>query len=446
MTATGKKKTSGEKPVEPKKQDAFEQKVEQTAESLLKGCSKVRVRCSWFSTSAKIDDAVMGEMMGDTAKHIRDAISASKRLLKSKDKALVSAKQAFQAITDYVNSMTIPMIALRAASDEEGSLRKDGGVRLIQKKDMKEFDTRMQYLMGVLKTAVQNLQAAMPRIKEEDRVRLSKLNSKLFNDNDYPEDVTKLVGVEYGFEPIGVDAEWEVLCPEIYARESINARKRYEAVVESAAVEYATRLVKYVEQVTRQLGNRVRLSPKEGFKKQLVTLDDESQVVADINDAEVIRKLTRADDDEIPAGSVKVRVRLTKDAGAKGKSQEAWLPVTKDAVYYGELQPYETEEKNKLFDSTIDNLKAELEAFANVGEMFGPYKDVVTGGIDKIKDMLKKASSSMNTSSITQQLREGSFFRNQMKGTLEEVAKAVEQQVTVAKERRRTVKTVNLDD
>lgn len=446
MTATGKKKTNGEKPVEPKKPDEFEKKVEQTAESLLKGCSKVRVRCSWFSTSAKIDDAVMGEMMGDTAKHIRDAISASKRLLKSKDKALVSAKQAFQSITDYVNSMTIPMIALRAASDEEGSLRKDGGVRLIQKKDMAEFDNRMQYLTGVLKTAVQNLQAAMPRIKEEDRERLGKLNSKLFNENDYPEDVTKLVGVEYGFEPIGVDADWEVLCPEIYARESVNARKRYEAVVESAAVEYATRLVKYVEQVTRQLGNRVRLSPKTDFRKVLVKHDDDTTATVDVSESEVIRKITHADDDETAEGHVRVRVRLNKDAGAKGKSTEVWMKAMKEADYYTNMQPYETEEKNKLFDSTIDNLKAELEAFANVGEMFGPYKDVVTGGIDKIKGMLKQASSSMNTSSITQQLREGSFFRNQMKGTLEEVAKAVEQQVTVAKERRRTVKAVNLDD
>lgn len=432
--------------MEPKKPDEFEKKVEQTAESLLKGCSKARVRCSWFSTSAKIDDAVMGEMMGDTAKHIRDAISASKRLLKSKDKALVSAKQAFQSITNYVNSMTIPMIALRAASDEEGSLRKDGGVRLIQKKDMAEFDNRMQYLTGVLKTAVQNLQAAMPRIKEEDRERLGKLNSKLFNENDYPEDVTKLVGVEYGFEPIGVDADWEVLCPEIYARESVNARKRYEAVVESAAVEYATRLVKYVEQVTRQLGNRVRLSPKTDFKKVLVKHDDDTTATVDVSESEVIRKLTHADDDEIAEGHVRVRVRLNKDAGAKGKSTEVWMKAMKEADYYTNMQPYETEEKNKLFDSTIDKLKAELEAFANVGEMFGPYKDVVTGGIDKIKGMLKQASSSMNTSSIMQQLREGSFFRNQMKGTLEEVAKAVEQQVTVAKERRRTVKAVNLDD
>lgn len=446
MTSTSKKK-NGEKPVDQEKPgDKFDKDVEATAETLLKACSKVRVRRSWFSTSAKIDDATMGEMMGEkVSKTIKDAISVSKRLLKSRHKALVGATQAYAAISAYVDSMTIPLIALKASGNDD-SVRKDGGVRLIQKKDMIEFDGRMQYLIGVLNTAVQKLQEAMPQIMEEDRVRLDKLNTGLFKAGDYPEDVTKLIGVVYSFEPIGVDADWAVLCPEIYARESINARKKYEAVVESAAVEYATRLVKYVEQVTRQLGNRTRLSPKKEFKGQSVTYDDDSTSMVDVSEAEVLRKLTHTDDDEIAEGHVRVRLRLNKDAGAKGKSTEVWLKAMKETDYYLLMQPYETEEKNKLFDSTIDNLKAELEAFANVGEMFGPYKDVVSGGIEKIRGMLKQASSSMNTTAITNQLRDGVFFRNQMKGTLEEVAKAVEQQVTVAKERRRTVKAVDIDD
>jgi hypothetical protein len=111
----------------------------------------VRVRYAWFTTSSKVEDDVLAEMLHQTPQSVREAISAQKRLLKSRHPALVAAKQAFQAVKDYADSLTIPLIALQAGG---GDVRKDGGVRVIQKKDMAEFDERMRYLTGVLTTAV----------------------------------------------------------------------------------------------------------------------------------------------------------------------------------------------------------------------------------------------------------------------------------------------------
>lgn len=426
-------------------ESTFENQIVQTADNLIKECSKIRVRFSWFGTSARIDDEILSEMMGgETAQVIKDAVASHKRLLKSKHEALVTTKQAFQSIKDYVNAMTIPLVLLRQASSDDNSdtehLRKDAGTRVIQKKDMSEFDDRMKYLISVLNTAVGKLQKAMPAIKKEDKERLDKVNKGLYNDNDYPSDVTKLVGVHYSFEPIGVDADWEKLCPEIYERERGAARKKFEMVVENAAVEFADRFVKYVKQVVDQVGNRVRLNPADGYEITQVIGPDEKKVPANIQEAEVLTKLTSEDDSDVPFGYVVCKLRLLKGKFAKGRSFECWMadPI-KEKHFYDKLRPYETSERKKFYESTIEHLKSELETFINIGSMLGPYQSIVTDSVSKVKNLLTQASSSLNASEISEQLRTGQYFRNKMKTVLEGVANVVESKMTNTVKKRRKI-------
>jgi hypothetical protein len=278
----------------------------------------------------------------------------------------------------------------------------------------------------------------MPEIKVQDKERLDKLNEDLYDANDYPSDVTKLVSVDYGFDPIGVDADWEKLCPEIYARERTAARNKFAKVVENAAVEFADRFVKYVKQVVDQLGNRTRLNPAKGHERLMLIDPNEKPVLTNIEGAEVVTMLTHKHDEDIPVGHVRCELRLVK--AGKGKSPMAWMSGTmKEQDFHLHLRPYTTEERKKLFDSTIANLKGELETFINIGNLLGPYQGVISQSVSDVKDLLTQASSSMVVSEISEQLRAGSFFRNQMKSTLVGVAQQIEKTMVTAGEKRRSI-------
>lgn len=415
----------------------FDAKMTETAEKLVDQCSKVRVRCTWFSTSTKVGDDVIAEMTGMNPKLVKEAMSSSKRLLKSKHEALVAAKQAFQAVQDYVGSMTIPLIALRTVNDGN-TLKKDAGVRVIRKQDMTDFDEKMNFLTGVLNTAAQSLQNALPQIIEEDRIRLTATNAKLFNVADYPSDVTSLIGVTWGFEPIGVDLEWEQVCPKIFERERLAAKDKYEAVVECAAVEFAKRFVQYVRQVTDQLGNRTRLRPVETRANLEVAVDDEISVV-NADGAEVITLLRHEDEpDEIPEGHVLAELRLAKPD--KGRSAVVWMAKPmKMNDFHQHMRPYSSDERKKLYASTVDNLKHELETFRNIGAMLGPYESVISDSVDKVRAMLIEGSQDMNSERIASELRDGTYFRTKMKESLEGVVTRVQAAMGEARNVRRKI-------
>jgi hypothetical protein len=406
---------------------------QQTAERLIKNCSRVRVRYSWFSTSSKVDDAIAAEMLVGTDAD-KKAVSISKKLLKSKHPAMYAAKESMQAIKNYVSSMTIPYVAVALASSAADArslaAKKDPGYRLIQKEDMATFDEHMEYLRTVLRTAAEALNEALPEIKAADRERLG----RLYKESDYPAgNLADMISVLWNYESTAVDLDWQALCPAIYEREQSLARQRFEAVVENAATEFATRFVKYVKQVTDQLGNRLRLNPLKGKNRLPAVGADGEDIEVNVMDAEVMTKLTHEDDeDQIPKGHVLLEVRLKKSD--KGKSQTVWLHAIPEQRFRAELQPFETSEKRKLYASTLDNLKAELETFVNIGSMLGPYQSIIEDSVQKVKDLVTRG----DTEKVVQELRDGTFFREELKEALEGVAHRVSSSVGDAMHSRRT--------
>lgn len=397
----------------------FQEEVVKTGEKLISECSEVRVRINWFGTASKVDDETKQEMLkGHGAE--RNAVAISKRLLTSKHDALVALKAARAALMDHVKAWTVPMLAIRTLEGTEATMRKDAGIRLIQKKDMQQFDERLQYLTGVLITSLQAFQRALPVIKQEDKERLG----DLYRETDYPDDVTKLVSVEVTYKTTAVDLDWESLCPNIFRRERAAASARMNAIVENAAVEFSKRFVQYVKQVCDQLGNRIRLNPER------------ESPFSEYRDAEVTQRITHAEDPDIPEGHIQIEVRR---AGKKGGRQElVWLDPMPIAAYQ-QLRPYETAERKKLFASSIDNIKQEMEAFINVGDMLGPYKNVVSESVQKVRDILTRASRDQDSERIAEELRKGDYLRNEMQHVLEGAANVVRDAIGEGSRTRRRI-------
>jgi hypothetical protein len=412
----------------------YDSEKEVQSEQLLKACSKLRLRINWFGTSAKVDDETAEEMLEGTEAD-RKAVSIGKRIMSSGHDAIKEANTCRSDIKALVSAFTIPMLALHSA-DAGDKARKDAGVRLIQKKDMAEFDSQLQFRVGVLATAIGKLQAQLESVKAEDRLRLG----KLYKDTDYPKDVRKLVSVEVSYEQTGVDMEWQSLCPEIYQRESLAARKKFDAVVENAAVEFATRFVGYVRQVLDSLGARSRLNPLSDYVLTRVAVPGEHGLevkTVNVMDAEVVSKLTHADDAQIPEGSVLVELRLRVESG---RSPVVWLdkPIPL-ADFQARLRPYETAERKKLYATVIDNLKTELDAFNNIGALLGEHQGVISEAVGRVREMLTKGSAQLHSEKIADELRSGQFFRNEMKTALEGVVGLIEGQIIDVKKVRRKI-------
>lgn len=408
---------------EAAKAEQFNEELSQKASKLINECSKVKVRISWFTTSAKVDAATMQGMLKDTNAQ-KGAVAISKRLMSSKSTALKAVKDAKQAIKDHVSAWTVPYLALQEASvDAAGDteFRKDAGTKLIQKKDIEKFDERLQYLKGLLYASADKLDLVLPEILQAEQEKLG----TLFNANDYPRSVRELIGVDVSYEPTGIDADWQKLCPAVYAREAKAARVKFEQVVENAAVEWSRSFVGYVQMVVDQLGNRKRVRPIPEFAKY--------------HDAEIVETMTSETDDGIPKGSIAVNLRMGKAEGQTGKSPTEWLTLTKED-FQTKLRPYEcTNERKKIFGSTVDNLKAEMQKFLNVGAMLGPYEAIVKESVAKVQNMLGMASSSLDSEAIAKQLRDSEFFRTQMTNVMADVKIVIQSKIEVGARSRRSI-------
>lgn len=405
------------------------QEVSATAARLIQNCSEMKLRVNWFGTTSKVDEEMAVDMLKDTQAD-RHAVSISKRLFRVKDEALTRVKEARQLIQEHVNAWTIPKLAVRAVDPADvgsGLTRKDAGVRLIQKKDMKDFDERLQYLIGNLRAAVAKLQEKMPAIKAKDREQLG----RLYNDKDYPTDVTKLVSVEVTYQNTQVDLDWQALCPEIYAREQRAAHVRMEQVVRNAAEEFSERFVQYIQQVVNQLGARERVNPSEPDLKRY-------------EDAEIVERATHEVDDTVPVGMVAVQLRYTKE-GEKRQTSE-WLPPMAPADFERRFGPYKSEERRKIFASSLDGLKTQLEHFRNVGDVFGPYKELVHRAVDQVRDKLSAIVSDQDSVRLADELRNSNYTRDQLAKSLNDAASIVRDAIGIETKVRRRVLDITIED
>lgn len=430
--------------------------VAQTAERLLNECSEVRLRVNWFTTSAKIDKKTATDMLRDTGAET-SAVSMSKRIMSRTHESVQAAENAKKLIMEHRDAWTVPMLALRmSGGNAQEDMRKDAGVRLIQKKDMEQFDHRLHFLIGVLRTAIEKLQTDLNEVKEVDKKALG----NLFDEADYPTDIVNQVGVEVSYRNVGVDLDWANMCPEIYKREQINAREKFGAVVEGAAYGFTKDFVEYIEQAVHQLGCRVMLNPLPAYRKLRVALPKKTpkeeietgktvseegadlwQQEVDVTSAELLQQVKHEDSpDDVPEGSVLIKLRL--DNSGVGRSTEVWAaaPMTEQELQ-DRYRPYEnTSKPRKVYASTIDNMKERMAAFLNIGAMLGPYEKIINASVAKVRELLTSASREQNTEIIAKEMRDSTYMRSTMRRTLRSVVDDLQASMKDVVKKRRSLR------
>ncbi len=406
-----------EKPVEPKK-------AQQVAlvDYLKVHCMEVHLEVNWYSTSKTLDSATAKAMLSDYNASV-DSVGMSKRLFGSGHPLVKAANKAKTALLAYRDSMTtaVAKVPPLNMSEEDAAkfLQKEPGTRLIETTSIEDFDQQVQILVGNLKASVKALNDGLDSVKEFDKKRLG----TLFKDSDYPNEVTAEVRGPY-YKEVNYSADFESVAPNACKRMKDALFHRLAGGVDATIGDFARSLVDLAKQIANQLGNRTRLLVPKGH------------ALSHLREAEVIEYLTPDNDPEVPAGKIMVNVRYTPNG--KKKNETEWLELTPEE--YQALKPYETNERKKLYESSLDNLKQQCVSVKNVAAMLGEQGTPIVTAASKLEDLL--ASVGTNNKEVLEELRSSEFVRKQTTKALSELTSALTSQFSVKEvftERRRSI-------
>lgn len=390
---------------------------------LLGTCVEVEYEIGWFGTSTKLDRDDVNDMLS-TVGASKDSVSISKRLLSSKHPAVKVANEAKRAITNYVNAMTIPKIAMSRGLDNAVEFKKAAGKRLLRLADLEEFDRHLDFLWVQLQAAVTALASSMPDIIEFERRKLG----RLFRETDYPTNISSEVTFSKSYGS-SVPVQLAEVAPEIYRRQEAMVREMYKEAAASAAKSFGEEFLAVTKKFVEQLGyrRRVRVANSAEGAEELG-----KWTVAELQDAEVVNTITTLQDPDLPAGQIVVELRFKPIADTKN-TIEVFGPMSMER-FEAIFTVYETDEKKKCFESTVDALKTHLEMFHRVGDMWGDSKEAFEQSVQRVRDILMRANTRMDSRAILDELRGGDFLRSSLRSSLSEVASALESSVVLVKD------------
>lgn len=371
----------------------------------------VRVRFSgWFGLRQRLDDSESRGILNDGA--AGEELTLYKNIFQNrKHPALLGVAKARGAIASYLDAMSVP-----AVIEAGGSYVKDPGRRMIRVVDLAEFASRLNHLLDVFKTSLRTLDAAMPELMEYDRQKLGPRG--LFDPTDYPTDIAGRAQVHIIYEDATVSPRLKDVCPEVYEKMVEDAKRRYDAIVENAAIEFSTELLETLQHNVAQLAPRLRLSARNKTLTIRVGGDDNgAERIASIGayGAEVVRVLESKDDGEIPEGFVLLKVKPK----VKGRTSAVWLAEPISKADYEALEPTPTTEAKTITSATISNLREKVAKYGNIAEMFGPHREMVENVIAKLRGVLGQAGD--NQERLVQALRKEKMFRKTVAEQLEKI-------------------------
>ena len=379
-------------------------------------CMQVDIEVAWFSTSrqASADDA---NTMLRSVNASRKGVSITKRLFSSTHPAVKSVNAARQRLRAYVESMTIPVAAVvpRNTADPTAFLMKQPATRLILRSDIDEFDKRVQQLAEELYTAARHLDEALEEIKAIDRDTLG----ALYDEDNYKFKPSEQIAVRGPFlREVGFRADFADIAPKACERAMAQLREQLQNTVTLASQEFRDGLAEAAEQIAAQLANRTRLQPTTKHARY-----------AELNEAEVLVELRHAEDPDVPEDHVLLQVRLKKARGS-GKSDAIWLePMTEAA--YAALRPTETDERRKIYDTTVERLREQMNMFHKIREMLGGDADALGEVVDDLKQLLTRRDRVLNTDELLQNVRNNSSFRTQFRRGLQDVVQQLREASTL---------------
>jgi hypothetical protein len=217
------------------------------ANLLREHCAAVKVSFTWFGTSRALTkdqkQAVANQFAADP-----NFISTGKKILDRTEEAFAKLTSIKGEITDYWKRSTLPYV--------------EDGVRLLRKDNVEAFDQQMRTFSGTLSDAAYELEYTIDIIKE--RMKLN-LGPALYNDNDYPTNISQKFAVAWSFpstEPPNYLAE---LNPALFEEERRRVAARFDEAVTLTEQAFAEEFAKLVAHLAERLKPGEDGKPK-GFK------------------------------------------------------------------------------------------------------------------------------------------------------------------------------------
>lgn len=229
--------------------------VVETANELRQTMGAVKLSFSWLGTQRKLSD-VQTKQAADTFHAATDLVTASKRLIDTKNATYRTLTAIKSQASSYWRSMTLPY--------------PQEGIRLIKQSDVAAFEDKMREFREQLAAAASNLQLEYESIKEAAREKLG----DLFNPLDYPPTLEGVFEIKWEYPPVEPPNYLMTFNPELYSQEQSRVQQRFETAVVMAENAFAEQLQEMIAHLVERLTDEpdgtkksFRASAVENFKE-----------------------------------------------------------------------------------------------------------------------------------------------------------------------------------
>lgn len=180
-------------------------------------------------------------------------LSASKRIIDASHSAYRACVAVRREATEWWQDNSIPF--------------PEPGVRLIRKSQVEPFASKMTEYKAKLATAAAGLQAAWSELREQAREELG----ELFDEADYPEDVTSEFALGWDFPNFIQPPEYlKRLHPALYAAEQERIKARFTEAIVLTEQAFIAKFGELVQHLVERLSGDLDGKPKT-FKETTVT-------------------------------------------------------------------------------------------------------------------------------------------------------------------------------
>lgn len=379
---------------------------------------EISTSVSWFTRQRKVRGEQADAMLA-VASASGESVGITRTLLNSKHPAVTGCNAARRDLDRVIQRYSIARIALMEASVSDSSSTAVepsvvGSRRLIRRDLLPRFYADFNIAKSSLAQAVDVLHRAMPEIKEAERVR----QGKLFNDSDYDVDVRTLVkvAIRVSEAPAAISPDLRRLSPELYAREQALLVAERELTIQSFVEDFASRMGNYVRAFARQLGPKQKVYPVSTEHSRFVG-------------AVVVRVDTNIDDDTIPEGQI--QVVLQPDDG-KAEDRLTVGPLTQ-AEFDAAWRPRQTQERHRVREDTVDNIKDLFDQFWIKSSVFGPYQDRLAPLVEKAQHALTELAGDRDTATVVRRVRTSPDLRRSVGHVMETLGRALGEATAVVR-------------
>ena len=213
---------------------ATDHNVATSAAELRQTMGAVKLSFSWLGTQRKLSD-VQTKQAADTFHAATDLVTASKRLIDTKNATYRTLTALKSQASSYWRSMTLPY--------------PQDGIRLIKQSDIAAFEDKMREFKEQLAAAASNLQLEYESIKEAAREKLG----DLFNPADYPPTLDGVFDIKWEYPPVEPPNYLMTFNPELYQQEQSRIQQRFETAVIMAENAFAEQLQEMIAHLIERL-------------------------------------------------------------------------------------------------------------------------------------------------------------------------------------------------